>query len=107
MVILKLKIRLLKLKLEQLSGVKLVHPFIKPFDTIYTTSVSQSNSRNIFKKIVDNYGTHSLESFLVKKKNMLKLQMKIRISIQILIRFLFTTMIKAKVVVHRQKKRDG
>lgn len=72
MVILKLKIRLLKLKLERLSGVKLVHPFIKQFDTIYTTSVSQSNSRNMFKKIVDNYGTHSLESFLVKKKKHVK-----------------------------------
>lgn len=61
------KVRLLALKLEQLSGIKLVHPFIKPFETVYTAPVSQSDSRNMFKEIIDKYGTHSMESYLDKK----------------------------------------
>lgn len=67
------KVRLLVLKLEQLPGVELVHPFIKPIETLYTKSSSktdhvlETDSSSMFKDIIDNYGTHSMESYLDKK----------------------------------------
>lgn len=67
------KVRLLVLKLEQLPGIKLVHPFIKPIETLYTMSNSESassskaDSSSMFKEIIDKYGTHLMESYLDKK----------------------------------------
>ncbi|KAG0654951.1 polynucleotide adenylyltransferase [Monosporozyma unispora] len=60
------KVRLLMMKLEQLSGVNLAHPFIKPVETIYTSSDASSSS-NMFVEIMDKYGTHTMEQQLDKK----------------------------------------
>ncbi|CAL9733795.1 poly(A) polymerase [Monosporozyma servazzii] len=61
------KVRLLMMKLEQLSGINLAHPFIKPVETIYTTSANESINPNMFVDIMDKYGTLTMEQQLDKK----------------------------------------
>ncbi|CCF57995.1 hypothetical protein KAFR_0D03470 [Kazachstania africana CBS 2517] len=55
------KVRLLVLKLEALSGIKIAHPFIKPFETIYCYS-----NEDECKSILQNYGSHKTEGSLKK-----------------------------------------
>lgn len=61
------KVRLLMMKLEQLPGINLAHPFIKPVETIYTTSANETLNPNMFVDIMDKYGTHTMEQQLDKK----------------------------------------
>ncbi|SCU97746.1 LAMI_0F11210g1_1 [Lachancea mirantina] len=53
------KLRLLVQKLEVLNGIKLVHPFVKPFECTYLYKTDEECS-----KIVDNYGTSKTEGVL-------------------------------------------
>lgn len=56
------KVRLLVLKLEALTGIKIAHPYTKPFEAAYYYHTDEERRR-----IVDNYGTfkteHTLEEF--------------------------------------------
>lgn len=53
------KVRLLVLKLEALPGIKIAHPYTKPFETAYYYANDEER-----KKIVDSYGTYKTEDIL-------------------------------------------
>lgn len=55
------KVRLLVLKLEALPGIKLAHPFIKPFEAAFAYSNETEP-----KEILDNYGSFKSEEQLSK-----------------------------------------
>lgn len=55
------KLRLLVQKLEVLSGIKLAHPYTKPFESTYAYDTEEQ-----YKEIFDNYGTHKTEDVLKK-----------------------------------------
>ncbi|SCW04459.1 LAFE_0H14004g1_1 [Lachancea fermentati] len=57
------KLRLLVQKLEVLHGIKLAHPFTKPFEATYAYSNEEE-----CKVIMDNYGTHKTEETLKQFK---------------------------------------
>lgn len=57
------KVRLLVLKLEALTGIKIAHPYTKPFETAYYYHNEEER-----KKIVDNYGTYKTEDVLKEFK---------------------------------------
>lgn len=57
------KVRLLVLKLEALPGIKLAHPFIKPFEAAFAYS-----DETECKEILDNYGSFKTEEQLSKYK---------------------------------------
>lgn len=56
------KVRLLVMKLEQLNGIKLVHPFIKALETTYVGD--NKNNKQMFLDVLDKYGSHKTESLL-------------------------------------------
>ncbi|KAH3899798.1 probable Poly(A) polymerase [Saccharomycodes ludwigii] len=53
------KLRLLVQKLEPLSGIKLAHPYTKPFEITYAF-----NDNEEYKDILNKYGTHKTEGML-------------------------------------------
>lgn len=55
------KVRLLVLKLEALAGIKLAHPYTKPFEAAFTYSNEEES-----REILDNYGSFKTEEQLNK-----------------------------------------
>ncbi|CCH62023.1 hypothetical protein TBLA_0G00760 [Henningerozyma blattae CBS 6284] len=55
------KLRLLVLKLETLAGIKLAHPYIKPFETTYNYTSDEE-----CKEIMENHGTYKKEDSIKK-----------------------------------------